>query len=66
LPDATDRTLFDGADVAAVGSVRKRRGAFGLPVTLTDGATATVGEAFRTAEVDGRPDEFDVVVVVDS
>jgi hypothetical protein len=60
-----DRTLFDEDDVAAVGTVRERRGAFGLPVTLTDGATATVGEAFRTAGVDDSPDEFDVVMVLD-
>ena len=57
----TDRRLFDGSDVASVGSVRDRTGSAGLPVTLTDEASADVAERFRAVGVPGTPDEFEVV-----
>jgi len=60
-----DRRLFDGRDVASVGSVRDRTGSAGLPVTLTDEATADVAERFRAAGVPGDPDGFEVVQVHD-
>ena len=59
-PD-TDRLLFDGSDVDSVGSVRNRGDSFGLPVTLTDDATADVAERFRVAGVPETPDGFEVV-----
>ncbi|MEF8867521.1 MAG: hypothetical protein V5A85_03290 [Haloarculaceae archaeon] len=57
----TDRRLFDGSEVASVGSVRDRTGSAGLPVTLTDEASADVAERFRAVGVPGTSDEFEVV-----
>jgi hypothetical protein len=59
----TDRTLFDGTGVAAVGEIHDRGRSSRLPLTLTDAATAHVVEVFRAAGVDDAPGEFRVVLL---
>jgi hypothetical protein len=59
---AATRHLFDGADVATVGDVQDARGAYALPVTLTDDATGSVRETFDEAGVPDDPDAFEVVL----
>lgn len=53
--------LFDAGDVTEVGEVQKRNGACHLPVELTDDATTTVRETFRSSGVDDDPEAFEIV-----
>lgn len=58
----TDRTLFTGADIAAVGEVRRRNdGSYGVPVTLTDETTAEVTATLNRVGATENPDEYEFV-----
>lgn len=65
-PD-TEQVLFDGSDIRTVDSVQEAElgeddnTVYFLPITLTEEATAAISEIFRTAGVDGNPDEFEIV-----
>ena len=58
----TDRTLFTGDDVARVGPVQQHQGSHGLPIVLSDDATAAVSETFRSAGVAENREAFEFVL----
>ncbi|MDG5775743.1 hypothetical protein VB773_16975 [Haloarculaceae archaeon H-GB2-1] len=57
--------LFDGGDVRNVGAVKERSGRYSVPITLSDEATASVSETFRTDGVDEDREAFEIVVEFD-
>ncbi|WP_313692952.1 hypothetical protein [Halorarum halobium] len=63
-PDGT-RHLFDERDVETVGPVERTGSSPGVPVTLTDGGTSSVGETVRTAGVADDPDACEIAIAVD-
>jgi hypothetical protein len=56
------RRLFDGGDVTTVGTVEERSGGYSVPITLSDEATASVSETFRTAGVVEDRDAFEIAM----
>jgi hypothetical protein len=62
----TDRRLFEKTDITNVGEVQQQEnGSVTLPITLTENATTSVSETFRTAGVRDNPDAFEVVLLQD-
>lgn len=63
LGSDVDRVLFDQTAVRTVGPIKSHNGQFYVEMKLSEESAAHMRDIFHSAEVDDKPEAFEIVVV---